>query len=351
MISLPLAKLSKKERLARFCRGSGLTRALEALPRRPFLLILNYHRVGAPEECRYNSELFNATVESLDEQVSHLKSRCHVATLEEVVEIVGKQQGKRRRWRHGMALITFDDGYLDNFTQAFPILRSHGVQGTFFLPTSFIGTLRIPWWDAIAFLIKASSCRKIRLRHPYALEIDLCEQGIQATTRQIVRVYQSVRSSPGFDSGEFLAALAESCGVELPEPAPERLFLDWREAAEMLRSGMAIGSHTQSHEILAGLSDEEEEREIRGSREELRRRLGFEAEAFSYPEGLPSSFLPRTCAALERAGYRIAVSYYGGINRPGDVRPFDLRRIEIGADHSLARFRLGTAVTTLAGRH
>jgi len=56
--------------------------------------------------------------------------------------------------RDTRVLLTFDDGYRDNYDLAFPILRSHGVQGVFFLPTTFIGTDAIAWWDEIANLIQ-----------------------------------------------------------------------------------------------------------------------------------------------------------------------------------------------------
>src|ERR1043166_4490896 len=51
-------------------------------------------------------------------------------------------------------LLTFDDGYLDNYTLAFPVLRSHGVQAVFFLPTAFIGTAHLPLWDVIGYVVR-----------------------------------------------------------------------------------------------------------------------------------------------------------------------------------------------------
>jgi peptidoglycan/xylan/chitin deacetylase (PgdA/CDA1 family) len=44
--------------------------------------------------------------------------------------------------------ITFDDGYRDNFTIAAPELKRRGLPACFFIATSFIGTRRVPWWDA-----------------------------------------------------------------------------------------------------------------------------------------------------------------------------------------------------------
>lgn len=48
----------------------------------------------------------------------------------------------------GSAVITFDDGYLDNHRAAAPMLLRHGLPACFFIATGFIGSSAVPWWDA-----------------------------------------------------------------------------------------------------------------------------------------------------------------------------------------------------------
>ena len=334
------ASLSKRERIARFCSRTGLIRLLEKIPPQPCLFVLSYHHVGRAEESLYDPDMYSATVEDLDDQVSYLKSRFHLASLEEVRELLIR----RSAWRQSMVLLTFDDGYLDNYTLAFPILKSHGVQGIFFLATSFVGTRRLPWWDRIANLIRRTAKARLSLRYPARTDLDLAEDGVERAIRRA----NDLCKSPATESSErFLAELAEACEVAPAEEGPERQFLDWQEAEQMMRQGMAIGSHTHRHELLSTLTDAEEYDEVTTSRDILRERLGADVFAIAYPVGSPTSFSSRTCANIRRAGYEMGFSFYGGINLPSGTHPLDIRRVNVGRDLSPSLFRLETTVSLL----
>jgi peptidoglycan/xylan/chitin deacetylase (PgdA/CDA1 family) len=334
---------SKRERIARFCSRAGLTRLLETAPRAASLLILAYHRIGRPEESAYDDSLYSATSEELDEQIAYLKSRFHVASPEEVRQLVLRPAG----WRHSAVLLTFDDGYLDNYTSAFPVLRSHDLAAIFFLATSFVGAHHLPWWDGIAYLIKRTTRKRVLLRQPLPIDLDLSSGEVGPAIRKAIELYKCPLTT---NTSLFLTHLAEACGVDLPAECPERLFLDWTEAAEMVRRGMMVGSHTRRHNLLAKLSAAEEYDELAGSRSILERRLGTNVTAIAYPVGSNASFSARTRANAERAGYTLGFSFYGGLNLPSDLRRFDLRRTNVGQDLSFPLFRLQTTLSTVAGR-
>jgi peptidoglycan/xylan/chitin deacetylase (PgdA/CDA1 family) len=127
--------------------------------------------------------------------------------------------------------------------------------------------------------------------------------------------------------------------------------MNWEEAAKMLRGGMAVGSHTHSHEILTRLTPEEQFQELAGSRTILESRLGVPVQALSYPVGLPHCFSDVTRAAARRAGYRIAFSFYGGFNTPGAVDPYDVVRQSAYADRSIARYQLRSVLAAATGSY
>lgn len=338
-----MAQQSKRERLARYSQNLGLTRALERLPHQPCLIALNYHRIGDAGQTRYDSGVFSATADEFDAQVSYLKAKFRIIGLEEALEVLDRPVNSLR---HASILLTFDDCYVDNYRLAFPILRSHGVQGTFFLPTSFIGTNRIPWWDKIAYLVRQSQRRRLRIEYPAPEEFDLETADRSQLVRRLLSVYKAPATT---DPARFVRSLEEACEVPCPA-ADEPLFMNWAEAAEMVAGGMAFGSHTHNHELLAKLSPDQQYEEVRLSRQIIEEKLNIRCDVLAYPVGSRSAFSRATFSALERAGYRAAFSYYGGVNIPGAVERYNLYRTSVDSDLRYPLFRLRLALAAASGK-
>jgi peptidoglycan/xylan/chitin deacetylase (PgdA/CDA1 family) len=331
-----------KRDIVAVCSGfTGITRLLGLLPTRPALLVLNYHRIGNPEDCPYDSEVFSATTDEFDDQIRFLARQFHLAPLEEAIEII--ESAKRPR---GTAvLLTFDDGYLDHYETAFPHLSARKAPAVFFLPTAFIGTNRIAWWDAIAFIIKHSRKTAFQVNSPSVESFDIAREGVE---RVIKRVLWMCKLASVQDPESFIATLEEACDSPRPGPS-ERCFLSWDEAASMVRGGMAIGSHTHSHETLSRLSEERQLDELVTSKRELEERLGIPVHTISYPVGRLESFSSVTRAAAVKAGYRVAFSFYGGCNPFGAIDPYDVRRYAPNA--RAPRFRLQTTLAAVTSKY
>src|SRR3954463_14856710 len=125
---------------------SGLGALLRVAPAWRGLLALTYHRIGTPGDEPLDRAMWDATLEEFDAQAGFLARNFDVVGPEDV--------GPRPAGRH--VLITFDDGYRDNYTHALPILRAHGATATFFLTTGFLDRPRLSWWDEIAWMVRTS---------------------------------------------------------------------------------------------------------------------------------------------------------------------------------------------------
>jgi peptidoglycan/xylan/chitin deacetylase (PgdA/CDA1 family) len=335
------APLSKRELAALWAARLGAIRVLEALPQRPQLLVLNYHRIGDLNKTPYDPGTFSATTELFDEHIAGLKKRFPIITLDEAFAIIEGKQSIRRTH----VLITFDDGYLDNYQQAYPVLRSHGVSATFFLPTYFIGTGHLPWWDVIAYVIKGSRKRRLELTYPFPITFDIDQVGLVRTIAQILQVAVKPENK---NRETFIAKLEEACDSTRPPGDAERCFLSWDEAREMQRGGMSFGSHTHSHEILSTLPAATQQEELTRSQAVLTSELGKRIDTLAYPVGLRRTFTAETLEAARSAGYRAAFSYYGGLNIPGRINAFDIQRCPIYSQ-SVNRLRLQSALAAVWG--
>lgn len=334
----------KRETIARGLYWSGALALLGQLPAHDSLLVLTYHRIGNGDTDPWDPGVFSATGDEFDAQISYLKRKGLLVTLDEALAYIeGTDKDKSKRCR---VLITFDDGCLDNYEIAYPILRSHGAQGLFFLCSGLVGTGAVLWWDQIAYFVKSSGKRQFALNYPVGLQVDIDRDGLQRSLRNVFDLYERVDNK---DSERFIAELKESLGVsELP--AESQRYLDWDQAREMLYGGMAVGAHTHSHPRLSLLSVEQQRWELTHCRAVLQEKLGITAETMAYPFGSPTAFSKETELIAEEAGYRAAFSYYGQqTNEQGKIDLFNVMRVAVDRK-SWPRFAAQTGMSRLTGK-
>ncbi|MEK6398545.1 MAG: hypothetical protein V4734_10700, partial [Terriglobus sp.] len=111
--------MNKRLLLARTLQTFGVLRLIEALPSRPGIVVVNHHRVGNANATRFDRGVYSATTEALDRQITLLKRRMPIVAGDELESLVTGKTPLTRTY----AVLTFDDGYLDNYTNAFPVLK------------------------------------------------------------------------------------------------------------------------------------------------------------------------------------------------------------------------------------
>ena len=295
---------------------------------KPGILIINHHRIGYEESTRFDRKLFSSRPEDFDNQLTYLKKLGPIISCDELEQMVTSRQPIKRL----SIVITFDDGYLDNYATAFDILRSHGSSAAFFIVPLYAGTNIVPWWDEIAFLVRNTQRQRLTLTVPVPFEVTLAEDREPA----IYAVLQQYKRPDNHSVEQFLVELRAQ--AECAIPATGRRFLNWEEAREMRNAGMTIGSHTETHRILSQLTPEEQTAELVQSKQEIERQLGTEISTLAYPVGTLGTVDETTQKIALSAGYRMCFSFYGGINTNENLNPADLRRGSVSADPHLFRF-------------
>jgi peptidoglycan/xylan/chitin deacetylase (PgdA/CDA1 family) len=248
-------------------------------------------------------------------------------------------------------LVTFDDGYRDNYEAALPVLKKHGVRAVFFIATHYMTERRLFWWDRINYVLKRSPRDAVTLSYPEPATLPLTGHE-RARARAIRRALRVVKDHHALDLERFLTELAEAAGVSLSREDEraivDRLLMTWDEVRALRAAGMDVQSHTSTHRVLQTLPDDALDRELRGSREVLEAELREPVRAVSYPVGKPLRLTPHIRTAVRRAGYELGFSNGTGINHAWDTDPLDIRRISLDAGLSFAFFRTMLALPYLA---
>jgi peptidoglycan/xylan/chitin deacetylase (PgdA/CDA1 family) len=219
--------------------------------------------------CLFCHYVFDDQRESFARIIRALQTVGRFVTTEECIAMM---RGERRivgRCFH----LSLDDGFLNNATNAAPVLRDLGVHATLFVPSAMVGAD-----DATV----RAYCRRI-----------------------------------GY-------------------PAPIRL-MSWDDAARLAADGFEIGSHTRTHARFSDISSDPTrlEDEIAGSKREIEARLGLPCRTISWPFGKRTDADTMSLAAAERAGYEACFGAYRGTVIPGRTNRFSVPRHHFEAEWPL----------------
>lgn len=306
------------------------------------LVTLNYHRIGNADQSELDSGVFSATAEQFEAQLRYLKSDCDVVRASDLADVL--QSGSKRR----CVLITFDDGYRDNYELAFPALKQVGLSAVIFLATGFLDEGVVAWWDEIAWFVKHTKQPFLAL--PGGSGEDrfvLSETERDGSLRRLLRLAKTMAPS---ELGQLLDDLGQVAGTgRAPRNSDTAPWLTWDMVREMSRAGIEFGAHTVTHPVLSRCSLEQQRHEIQQSKARIEAELGLPVSAFSYPIGQPWSFTSETMRLAQEAGCQWGFSFYPGFATSGSD-PFDLRRVAMEPRTRLSELRAITQMPRLFAR-
>lgn len=298
------------------------------------LTVLNYHRIDDVKRPGFDTFAPNVSASPAEfaRQMDYLSVHYNVITCEHL-----------NAWRLGKkelptnpALITFDDGYYDNFANAYPILRERGLPAVIFLATDFIDSGSPFYWDYAAYCFSHTSLSNAELPIlGWCSWLDNIERN-----RVLIRWLDSIKRIPEFEKKEALAVLPAVLGVDVPRDMSADLHLTWDHIREMSRNGIEMGAHTVTHPILTRIHPSQVEDELVRSKRKIESEINKPVISFAYPNGQASDFSPGIVSLVEKAGYDLAFTLVDGTTRYKNARenPLTIRRIYIGRSDVLPRF-------------
>jgi peptidoglycan/xylan/chitin deacetylase (PgdA/CDA1 family) len=259
---------------------SGYCRLADALHAGQSARIVSYHGINDDQP----ANAYAVASQDFAQHMAFLAQHCTVFSLGRLVDCLRSREPLPPR----AIAITIDDGYLDAYTQAFPILQRWDLPATVFLPVGLMARL-----------------------------------GTGASE---------------IDSGAFPL---HRPAVRLKGRLAQAEFLSWQQVREMSCHGIDFGSHTLSHVSLTRVSRQWARIELERSKARLEDELGKSATGLAYPYGTVRDFSPAVEQLAAEAGYAWAVTGLSGVNTHRS-NLYALRRTKIEHGDDLALFAQAT---------
>ena len=325
----------KKELLAKFLFGSRIS--MEQLPFLATgnrLLVLAYHRICPLPDIDYpfQHEIISATAEEFDRQMTFLKANFNVLNFHQIAAIEEEGQPIPRN----SVVITFDDGYEDNFTTAFPILHSHGLTASVYVSTKFIDAHEPFWFEMLSYFVMKMKPGFLEVNRGN-FRIELTEKNRSEVRRDLGRAVRVVSDSTRH---LILSELEQRCAMQ---PTQDEIDLvrpmSWDQIRALNDAGIEIGSHTVSHPFLVQLSDQQLEQELQHSKRRIEEETGTKVSSLSYPTGGSEYFDSRSIRIAKENHYNYAVSYDHAAAHLPLTEPFSIPRIHVEPDVNLSLFK------------
>jgi peptidoglycan/xylan/chitin deacetylase (PgdA/CDA1 family) len=260
-------------------------------------VILLYHRIvdDAPDLLDYSPSGMTLQRAAFEHQMRYLRQHYDVVPLSELVTQLSDSGdvGSAR------CAVTFDDGWRDNYTHAFPLLRSLGMPATIFLATNYIDGGTWFWEERLKYVIAhvvqrardgvLTEARREELRKALVgmFGLDPLPMRLAVLRSFLTRQVNALRQQPEPVRERAMGALETL--LQWPELAETRRFLSWGEIREMEQHGVEFAAHTISHVNLERTEAEDARREISGSWSAIESRLAKAAPLFAYPFGKHSN--------------------------------------------------------------
>ena len=205
---------------------------------------------------------------------------------------------------------TMDDGYLDNFENAYPIFKKHQVPFAIFVATDFPDNKAILWWYVIEELI----LNRTRI---------LLSDGSKYTCRTFQEKWDTFRYIREkvllLNQSNLVNELNELfANYQLDWFAPiQNLSMNWEQVKTLtLEPLCTIGGHTVSHVALNKLSMIELDREITNGMSIIKSNTGYEPKYFAYPYGSEKENGEREYNFIKKSDIKMAFISYGDFVYP-----------------------------------
>lgn len=295
------------------------------------LMALTYHRVLPAIE---DEDSLMVSLDSFERQMVFLKKHYQLLSADQLYNIIEKGVP----YPDNSCIVTFDDGWRDNYAYAYPVLKALGIPALIFLSTDFIGTPRSFWHETIKRYLE-----NIPRENVLSMLSELSKNFPVPIVRQINRIASANGAKRRLIINQLVVYLKNQ-EISIVQQLNNKLsffasisrdtvplMLGWEEVEEMARHGISFGSHTKSHAIITQINTDKIIEELSVSKMAVENYTRKPVRFFSYPNGY---YHERHIELVKNAGYIGAFTCKSGYNF-AYTNPYELKRKHIRESTSL----------------
>jgi len=251
-------------------------------------------------------------------QMELLARDYHPISLDQTVKHLRNGEDFPRR----SVVVTFDDGYADNYEVAMPILDQFAVPATFYVTVDCVENKRLPWPSRLRFAFrrtKQTSWTGSKTESTTNSNPESWNLGSPLNREEaFLAACDSCCQLSGEAQEEFIRRIEHELQASLPADSGS-LMMSYDQLRKLAGHGHIVGSHTMTHPNMAQLKADDAQRELAESKQRLESRLGAPIKHFSYPcPALEPHWSERTLEQCRVVGYETAVTTNSGLTRRGD---------------------------------
>ena len=293
-----------------------------------------YHRVLNQQEIKKSFSQSGIIVSkpTFESHMKYLSKKFNVISLAEFTKTIKNDNAFKSK----SCLVTFDDGWRDNYINAYPIIRKFCIPAVIFIPSAYINTNRQFWQERLTQLLMLlhNQCYKnIKFKEKLLSIMDNSQikEIIDCRENQLkerISLFVASQKNNNHEAAiRLIAELAERLEHEIIKNDDSGDFLSWNEIRIMSQGNIEFGSHGLNHKILTrkGASVS---KELLKSKEEIEQHLGNKITSISYPNG---DYNNEVIEEVKSSGYEIAFGTQNGFMAPDD-NLFTIKRVNIHED-------------------
>jgi len=286
--------LTAKERLRQqlhlLSYQSGLSSIYARLKQASVATILMYHSIPTEQEAQWTAPENCISASTFEQQMRFLSQHRRVISLDKLIAHIKSGKPIER----GTVVITFDDGYRNNFTVAAPILAKYNLPATIYLATSYVNAAQNQWVDTLYAALRTCSEYQLNLSDSNLLAPDFSASVQDSWNLGSWNLTDPLQREQAYDKlTDYLieadvlerqTLLAEIDRQLAPRAYPPRLTLNWDEVRQIQRQypKITLGIHTANHLDLS-LHEDQTAQEMATSIEHMVSETGMPPTHFSFP--------------------------------------------------------------------